>query len=74
MKILLVDDSKTVCAIYEGLLKASGYSVLVATSMAEALELAEEHRPPLAIVDYYMPISLPNSPAQHKVLDTSRLT
>ncbi len=55
MKILLVDDSKTVCAVYSDLLTEAGYTVLVANSMEQAMQLAEEHRPPLAIVDYFMP-------------------
>ncbi len=55
MKILLVDDSRTVCAIYGALLQQHGYDVLVAYSMEQALQIAEEHRPPLAIVDFYMP-------------------
>ncbi|HIJ31758.1 MAG: response regulator [Gammaproteobacteria bacterium] len=55
MKILLVDDSKTVCAIYSSLLEENGYEVLLAYSMIEAFELAKQHRPSLAIVDFYMP-------------------
>ncbi len=55
MKILFVDDSETVCSIYSELLTSEGYEVIVAHGMEEALDLAKAHRPPLAIVDYYMP-------------------
>ncbi|MBT5747089.1 MAG: response regulator, partial [Gammaproteobacteria bacterium] len=53
--ILLVDDSKTICAIYSSLLTNHGYEVIVANSIGEALELALQHQPKLAIVDFYMP-------------------
>ncbi|MFQ5958029.1 MAG: response regulator [Alphaproteobacteria bacterium] len=55
MKILFVDDSSTTRAVYGALLEKNGYEVLSAGSMAEALELARAERPPLAIVDYFMP-------------------
>ena len=53
--ILFVDDSPTVCAKYSDLLRNNGYAVLVANSMAEALEVAREEKPQLAVVDYFMP-------------------
>ncbi len=55
MKILFVDDSSTTRAVYAALLEENGYQVLLAGSMAEALDVARAERPPLAIVDYYMP-------------------
>ncbi|MFQ5958027.1 MAG: EAL domain-containing protein [Alphaproteobacteria bacterium] len=55
MKVLFVDDSSTTCAVYGTLLEKNGYEVLLAGSMAEALDVARAERPPLAIVDYYMP-------------------
>jgi CheY-like chemotaxis protein len=54
MKILLVDDSKTICAIYSSLLTNHGYEVIVANSIGEALELALQHQPKLAIC--YVPL------------------
>ena len=53
--ILFVDDSPTVCAKYGDLLRNNGYSVLIANSMVEALEVARHHKPQLAVVDYFMP-------------------
>ena len=53
--ILFVDDSPTVCAKYGDLLRNNGYAVLIADSMAAALELARRHKPQLAVVDYFMP-------------------
>ncbi len=55
MKILFVDDSSTTRAVYGALLEKNGYQVLLAGSMAEALDMARAERPPLAIVDFYMP-------------------
>ncbi len=54
-KILFVDDEPTTRAVYRALLEENGYQVLLAGSMAEALDVARAERPPLAIVDYYMP-------------------
>ncbi len=55
MKILFVDDSKTVCAVYVRLLTENGYKVFVAHSMDEALEVARREHPQLAVIDFYMP-------------------
>ena len=55
MKVLFVDDSSTTRAVYGALLEKNGYQVLLAGSMAEALDVARAERPPLAIVDFYMP-------------------
>lgn len=55
MKLLFVDDSPTVCAIYSALLREAGYEVFVANGMVQALELAEQHLPEIAIIDFYMP-------------------
>ncbi len=54
-RILFVDDEPTTRAVYRTLLEENGYQVLLAGSMAEALDVARAERPPLAIVDYYMP-------------------
>ncbi|HYN79112.1 MAG TPA: response regulator, partial [Lamprocystis sp. (in: g-proteobacteria)] len=53
--ILFVDDSPTVCAKYSDLLRNNGYTVLIAHSMAQALEVAQRDKPQLAVVDYFMP-------------------
>ncbi|WP_295447955.1 response regulator [uncultured Thiodictyon sp.] len=53
--ILFVDDSPTVCAKYGDLLRNNGYAVLIANSMGEALEVAQHHKPQLAVVDFFMP-------------------
>ncbi|MGB5733253.1 MAG: response regulator [Thiohalocapsa sp.] len=53
--ILFVDDSPTVCAKYGDLLRNNGYRVLIAKSMAEALDVARREKPDLALVDYFMP-------------------
>ncbi len=42
--ILFVDDSPTVCAKYGDLLRNNGYTVLIAQSMAQALEVAQRDK------------------------------
>lgn len=55
-RIMFVDDSATVRAVYSELLRSVGhYEVAVAGSMAEAIELSERFVPDISILDYYMP-------------------
>jgi PleD family two-component response regulator len=53
-KVLLVDDSETVLIMEEMLLRRS-YTVLKATSGAQALRIAAEERPDLILLDVVMP-------------------
>ena len=54
-KILVVDDDILVLEALEELLKSSGYEVRVATRGQEALEILEEERFDLLILDVVMP-------------------
>ena len=54
-KILLVDDSPTICAKYTAILEEAGYEVVTANSLKQGMEVALAHQPVLAVVDYYMP-------------------
>jgi len=54
--ILIADDETHIVYILEGKLTQAGYRVVVARDGREALELALEHRPDLAITDLNMPI------------------
>ena len=53
--ILLADDSTTVRIMARRALTEAGYEVLTARDGVEAVELAREHRPQLAILDIIMP-------------------
>ncbi len=55
IRLLFVDDARTVREGYQRLLKRHGYLVDVASNMNEALALAAAKPFDLAIVDYYMP-------------------
>ncbi len=55
IKILLVDDSRTVRAKYGELLKKSGFEVVLAASPGEAFVKAKQEHFDIAIIDYYMP-------------------
>jgi len=54
-RILLVDDEALVLAIFGTGLRNAGYDILVASTGEEALEVATEQDPNLAIVDIKMP-------------------
>jgi CheY-like chemotaxis protein len=55
VRLLLVDDSATVCAAYRQLLQEVGYLVETASSVEMGMQRAQESPPDLALVDYYMP-------------------
>lgn len=55
IRVLLVDDSKTVRESYKQLLARHGYAVETAANVTEALALARLGNFDIAIVDYFMP-------------------
>jgi diguanylate cyclase (GGDEF)-like protein/PAS domain S-box-containing protein len=55
IRVLLVDDSRTIRETYRHLLAHHGYAVETAASAAEALALARLGSFDIAIVDYFMP-------------------
>ena len=55
IRILFVDDSRTVRASFRKLLNQHGYDVETAASAAEAMAKAKQHPFDIAIVDYFMP-------------------
>ena len=54
-KILVVDDSNTVRAVLQRTLCQAGYDVVTASDGLEAIEVAKQERPQLAILDICMP-------------------
>ncbi len=56
MKILLVDDSRTIRNIQKNVLNQLGYTdILEAEDGVQALAVFDEHSPDLALVDWNMP-------------------
>jgi CheY-like chemotaxis protein len=55
LKILVVDDARDVRNLVAAHLKRGGHQVLLAANASQALELAIEEKPDLAIVDIMMP-------------------
>lgn len=55
VRILLVDDARTVREAYRKLLRRYGYHVELAANMTEALAKAGKYPFDIAIVDYFMP-------------------
>jgi CheY-like chemotaxis protein len=55
LKILVVDDARDVRNLVAAHLKRGGHQVLLAKDASEALDLAIEEKPDLAIVDIMMP-------------------
>lgn len=55
LKVMVIDDSKTIRKTAEILLKKQGYDVITATDGFEALAKVAEHKPDLIFVDIMMP-------------------
>ena len=55
LRILLVDDEKSITMLDEARLQHAGYAVLIATNGQEALETAHRERPDLMILDLMLP-------------------
>ena len=55
LKIMVIDDSKTIRRTAENLLKKAGCEVITATDGFEALALVADHHPDLIFVDIMMP-------------------
>ncbi len=53
--VLVVDDDPYILMSLEFLMRKSGYNVLVARNGTEALEILDEQRPHLVLVDIMMP-------------------
>lgn len=54
-RILVVDDDPYILMSLEFLMKKSGFEVLVARNGTEALQLINEHRPDVVLLDIMMP-------------------
>ena len=55
VELLLVDDSPTVREINKVKLEEIGFKVVVAESVKEAFNIAQQHPPEVALIDFYMP-------------------
>lgn len=55
IRIMVIDDSKTIRRTAETLLRNEGFEVIVATDGFEALSLVADHRPDLIFLDIMMP-------------------
>src|SRR5687768_16618829 len=53
--VLAVDDEKAILNVIDTELRAQGFRVLTCQSGAEALELAEQYHPDIAVLDLIMP-------------------
>jgi len=54
LKVMVIDDSKTIRRTAESLLKREGYDVVTATDGYEALAKIAEHQPQIIFVDIMM--------------------
>ena len=55
VKVMVIDDSKTIRRTAEALLKKEGYTVITATDGFEALSMIADHQPNLIFMDIMMP-------------------
>ncbi len=55
LKVMVIDDSKTIRRTAESLLKKAGHEVVTATDGFEALSKIADHKPDIIFVDIMMP-------------------
>jgi two-component system OmpR family response regulator len=55
LRVLVVDDEPNICALLSATLRHVGYDVRAAHGGAEALTVAEEYQPDLAVLDVLLP-------------------
>jgi len=55
-RILVVDDEKIILELTSMILKSKGFDVFTAGGGEEGLQLVEEHRPSVVLLDYMMPV------------------
>jgi len=55
-QVLIADDEPNIAAALEYLLQRSGYQVSIARNGDEALQLIEQNRPDLVLLDVMMPV------------------
>ncbi|MEP7185651.1 MAG: response regulator [Rhodanobacter sp.] len=54
-RMLVIDDSPTICAVLGKMLRLDGYRAVSATDGAEAIEMARREQPTLIFLDVIMP-------------------
>ena len=54
-KILVVDDDPAILDLFESLIEPSGYEVITAENGKRGLELLEEHKPRVGLIDKNLP-------------------
>src|SRR5687768_17136127 len=55
-RVLIAEDEPSIVLSLEFLLSAAGYEVLIAKNGAEAIALAEKHKPDLLVLDIMLPV------------------
>ena len=53
--VLIVEDNKTNMKLFHAMLQDYGYTILEAHNGAEAMDLAQQHRPDLILMDIQLP-------------------
>ena len=55
LAILVIDDEEVVRLLFQSLLEEEGYKVLLADNGRSGVQMLDQHRPPLALVDKNLP-------------------
>jgi len=67
-RILVVDDEKNICLLYQQALESEGHEVLCAGDGKLAIEVARKERPDLVIMDINLPEKMDGLESMSKIL------
>jgi DNA-binding response OmpR family regulator len=70
MRILIIEDSDSICRMIEALVSARGYEVISAASGARGLELAFEKAPDVVLLDLNLPGSFDGFDVTRKIRES----
>lgn len=54
-KLLLIDDNPVICRLYTRLFQKEGFSVLIAATGEEGIDIVHRETPEIVVIDYHLP-------------------
>ena len=71
-KILLVEDERNICLLYQQELEAEGHEVVVAHNGKEGIEMVRQERPDIVIMDINLPEKMDGLESMSRMLEDDK--